>query len=99
MTKTHKDIALFMVQLSEKKSLTERDIMQEIGRKTKELIENLRWILLTKNLNQNLINTTDPLHWHPIWHFFDNWLYIGSSTPLLISLEYFCNNYKHLFVG
>ena len=42
MTKTHKDIALFMVQLTEKKGFTERDVMQEISRKTKELIENLR---------------------------------------------------------
>ncbi|CAG7829547.1 unnamed protein product [Allacma fusca] len=42
MTKTHKDIALFMVQLTEKESLTERDIMQEISRKTKDLIDHLR---------------------------------------------------------
>jgi hypothetical protein len=37
MTKTQKEIALFMVQLAEKESLSERDVMQEILRKTKEL--------------------------------------------------------------
>lgn len=42
MTKTHKDVAVFVVQLVQKRTLTERDIMQEIGRKTKELIENLK---------------------------------------------------------
>jgi len=42
MTKTHKDIALFMVQLSEKESATERDVMQEIARKTKDLLDHLR---------------------------------------------------------
>jgi hypothetical protein len=42
MTKTHKDIALFMVQLTERSGFTERDVMQEISRKTKDLIETLR---------------------------------------------------------
>lgn len=42
MTKTHKDIALFMVQLTEKDNLTERDFMQEISRKTKDLIDHLK---------------------------------------------------------
>lgn len=42
MTKHHKNIAVFMVQLLEKKGLTERDIVYEISQKTKELIGNLR---------------------------------------------------------
>ena len=42
MTKMHKEIAMFLVQLTEREGLTERDVMQEITRKTKELMETLR---------------------------------------------------------
>lgn len=42
MTKTHKDIALFMVQLSEKANIDEQQVIEEIANKTKELLGHLR---------------------------------------------------------
>lgn len=42
MTKTHKDIALFIVQLSENTNLEENQIVQEIAKKTQELLSQLR---------------------------------------------------------
>ncbi|KDR18834.1 putative protein FAM45B [Zootermopsis nevadensis] len=42
MTKTHKDIALFMVQLAENESLSEQQVAQEIADKTTELLNQLR---------------------------------------------------------
>lgn len=45
MTKTHKDIALFMVQLAENESLSEQQVAQEIADKTTELLNQLRSVL------------------------------------------------------
>ncbi|KAK6633045.1 hypothetical protein RUM43_012788 [Polyplax serrata] len=42
MTKTHKDIALFIVQLSENPNLEEYQIITEIAKKTQELLSQLR---------------------------------------------------------
>jgi len=42
MTKVHKDIALFMVQLTQKQGLSEGDVISSISQKTKELILNAR---------------------------------------------------------
>ncbi|XP_014208839.1 putative protein FAM45B [Copidosoma floridanum] len=42
MTKTHKDIALFMVQLSENQSLAESQVITEIADKTQDLLNQLR---------------------------------------------------------
>jgi len=42
MTKIHKDIAIFMVQLTQRKDITERDIIYNINQRTKELIRNIR---------------------------------------------------------
>lgn len=41
MTKTHKEIALFMVQLSENQSYTESQIISEINDKTRDLLSQL----------------------------------------------------------
>lgn len=41
MTKTHKEIALFMVQLSENQSLTENQVISEIADKTQDLLNQL----------------------------------------------------------
>jgi hypothetical protein len=45
MTKTHKDIAVFMVQLSENESLSEQQVVREIADKTRELLNQLRFVL------------------------------------------------------
>ena len=42
MTKTHKDIAVFMVQLAENESLSEQQVVREIADKTRELLRQLR---------------------------------------------------------
>jgi len=41
MTKTHKEIALFMVQLCENQNYTETQIISEISDKTQELLNQL----------------------------------------------------------
>jgi hypothetical protein len=41
MTKTHKEIALFMVQLCENQNYTEIQIISEISDKTQELLNQL----------------------------------------------------------
>jgi hypothetical protein len=45
MTKTHKDIAVFMVQLAENESLSEQQVAREIADKTRELLNQLRSVL------------------------------------------------------
>lgn len=42
MTKAHKEIALFLVQLADKENITEAAIIKEIGNKTQELLSQLR---------------------------------------------------------
>lgn len=41
MTKTHKEIALFLVQLSENQTYTEAQIISEIADKTRDLLTQL----------------------------------------------------------
>ena len=41
MTKTHKEIAMFMVQLSENQSLTENQVISDIADKTQDLLNQL----------------------------------------------------------
>lgn len=41
MTKTHKEIALFMVQLSENLSLSETQVISDIADKTQDLLNQL----------------------------------------------------------
>lgn len=41
MTKIQKDVALFLVQLSES-DLSEEDLIKKIGEKTNEIIENMK---------------------------------------------------------
>lgn len=41
MTKTHKEIALFMVQLSENQSLSESQVISDIADKTKDLMNQV----------------------------------------------------------
>jgi hypothetical protein len=45
MTKTHKDIAVFMVQLAENESLSEQQVVREVADKTRELLRQLRSVL------------------------------------------------------
>lgn len=42
MTKTHKEIALFMIQLSENQSYIETQIISEINDKTQDLLNQLK---------------------------------------------------------
>ncbi|CAG2062450.1 unnamed protein product [Timema podura] len=42
MTKSHRDIAVFMVQLAGSEEVTELHLIREIADKTKELLDQLR---------------------------------------------------------
>lgn len=42
MTRTHKEIAFFLVQLSQNESVDERQIVTSIASKTNELLEQLQ---------------------------------------------------------
>ena len=48
MTKTHKEIALFMVQLSENQSIRETQVISSITDKTKDLLNQLISIASTE---------------------------------------------------
>lgn len=48
MTKTHKEIALFMVQLCENQGCTESQIISEINEKTKDLLNQLTSLATTE---------------------------------------------------
>ena len=41
MTKTHKEVAMYMVQLSKNQSLTEIQVISEIAEKTQDLLNQL----------------------------------------------------------
>lgn len=43
MTKAHKEIALFLVQLAERENVTESQIVREVADKTQELLTHLRY--------------------------------------------------------
>ena len=49
MTKVHKDIALFMVQLSENSNMEENEIIEKIAKKTEELRSQFRYHKLFNN--------------------------------------------------
>ncbi|XP_011307542.1 protein FAM45A [Fopius arisanus] len=49
MTKTHKEIALFLVQLSENQANTEAQIIHEIAEKTQDLLNQLRSLATVDN--------------------------------------------------
>ncbi|XP_034952294.1 putative DENN domain-containing protein 10 B [Chelonus insularis] len=55
MTKTHKEIALFMIQLSEKNSLSETQIIQEIADKTQDLLNQLNSIASTEDQDKKKV--------------------------------------------
>jgi hypothetical protein len=47
MTRTHKEIAFYLVQLSQNESLDERQIVSAVASKTNELLDQIQyvWIL------------------------------------------------------
>lgn len=47
MTKAHKEIALFLVQLADKESVTETQIIREVAEKTQELLAHLRFVTVS----------------------------------------------------
>lgn len=58
MTKTHKEIALFMVQLCENHSYTEAQIISEISDKTQDLLNQLKSLATAQgpNATQKMIS-------------------------------------------
>jgi hypothetical protein len=83
MTKTHKDIAVFMVQLSENESLSEQQVVREIADKTRELLNQLRSVLRCCN---TITDVAFPFILHQ-WHWFA--LCLSPCPPLSILLAIF----------
>lgn len=59
MTKTHKDIAMFMVQLAENPDISEVQVVKEISNKTQELLNYLRSLAADKTTDSVAITTED----------------------------------------
>lgn len=57
MTKAHKEIALFLVQLADRESVTETQIIREVAEKTQELLAHLRFVTVS------LFGTKLPVEW------------------------------------
>jgi hypothetical protein len=90
MTKTHKDVAVFMVQLSENEGLSEQQVVREIADKTRELLNQLRFVVR----RHNAISNVAPLEpWDPI-HF--TWVALICPLPASMStLLYITNHSSH----
>lgn len=58
MTKIHKDIAMYMVQLAENTSQTESQVIKEITNKTNQLLNYLRSLSFNKSV-EHLVLTKD----------------------------------------
>lgn len=61
MTKLHKDVAEFMVQLAENSSITETEVISQIAMKTDELLSHLKTFALTKTMENKSVITLDTL--------------------------------------
>ncbi|XP_066589849.1 putative DENN domain-containing protein 10 B [Prorops nasuta] len=61
MTKTHKEIALFMVQLSENQSYSEAQIISEISEKTRDLLNQLTSLATVERPNEKKMISIEML--------------------------------------
>ncbi|PNF20230.1 putative protein FAM45B [Cryptotermes secundus] len=75
MTKTHKDIAVFMVQLSENESLSEQQAVREIADKTRELLNQLRSLATVSTPDGKHVVSIETLRERNLPPALDNFLF------------------------
>lgn len=84
MTKTHKDIAMFMVQLAENASLSEMQVIAEITNKTEELLGYLK-SLATNKSSEKVSLTIDDIKSKNLHPAVENFLvHLASAENFLV---------------
>ncbi|XP_033757595.1 DENN domain-containing protein 10-like [Pecten maximus] len=85
MGKLHKDTAAFMVQCAESVNLSEEDIVQEVAKKTNELLDNLK-SLAQKGEDGKLFITLDTLRARKMNPATENFLFSLAACEGLVKL-------------
>lgn len=85
MSKTHKDIAIFMVHCAEDDELNDQQVIQEITNKTTELLSHLR-SLASGNGSEALL-TLEKIKEHKLAAALENFLFNLAIAENLIQLE------------
>lgn len=75
MNKTHKDLAVFIVQLAENSEMTEQQIIQEINVKTRELLTNLKSLASVKISEDKYVITLEMLRAKKLNPITENFLF------------------------
>ncbi|XP_059488808.1 DENN domain-containing protein 10-like [Neocloeon triangulifer] len=75
MTRAHKEIAFYLVQLSQNENLSERQVVTAISTKTNDLLEQLRTLATTKTSDGKSMVTLDSLRAKNLPHGMENFLF------------------------
>ncbi|XP_066994835.2 putative DENN domain-containing protein 10 B [Anabrus simplex] len=75
MTKTHKDIAVFMVQLAENENVQEQQLIKEIADKTRELLNQLRSLATVSTPEGKQMVSVETLREKNLPQALDNFLF------------------------
>ncbi|KAG1655698.1 Protein FAM45A [Nymphon striatum] len=86
MSKTHKDIALFMVRSAENEDLSEAEIIKEISSKTRELINNIK-SLGTEFEDEKKLITLEGLKERKLAPATENFLFNFAVAENLVALN------------
>nr|CAD7448130.1 unnamed protein product [Timema bartmani] len=86
MTKSHRDIAVFMVQLAGSEEVTELHLIREIADKTKELLEQLRTLATVKTPEGKLMVSIESIREKNLPPALDNFLFNLAIAENLIML-------------
>nr|CAD7434473.1 unnamed protein product [Timema monikensis] len=86
MTKSHRDIAVFMVQLAGSEEVTELHLIREIADKTKELLDQLRTLATVKTPEGKLMVSIESIREKTLPPALDNFLFNLAVAENLIIL-------------
>nr|CAD7590374.1 unnamed protein product [Timema genevievae] len=86
MTKSHRDIAVFMVQLAGSEEITELHLIREIADKTKELLDQLRTLATVKTPEGKLMVSIESIREKNLPPALDNFLFNLAIAENLIML-------------
>nr|CAD7202538.1 unnamed protein product [Timema douglasi] len=86
MTKSHRDIAVFMVQLAGSEEVTELHLIREIADKTKELLDQLRTLANVKTPEGKLMVSIEAIREKNLPPALDNFLFNLAVAENLIIL-------------
>ncbi|CAB3365909.1 Hypothetical predicted protein [Cloeon dipterum] len=75
MTRTHKEIAFFLVQLSQNESLSEQQLVTAVSAKTNDLLEQLRVLATTTTSEGKSVVTLESLRQNNFPHTMENFLF------------------------